>query len=161
MAETRSKVAPRPPRPEPEELLELFRGAFIAFKHRQRALLDQAGLSISEWTGLHLCSQGGARAREIAETIGLTPAGVTSLIDRLEGRRLVRRLRDPTDRRAIRIELTSTGRQLHDGTRRRVIRLWRGSVERLTPTEYAGLATGLRGLVRLEDPAAMGSPPGG
>ncbi|MGA8303103.1 MAG: MarR family transcriptional regulator [Thermoplasmata archaeon] len=147
-------------RPAPDEVAEMFRDAFIAFKRRQGTVLHEAGLSYSEWTGLHLCAQNGAHAREMAESIGLTPAGVTDIIDRLEDRGLVRRTRDPKDRRAIRIELTNAGRRRHRETRRRVLQMWGATVERLAPSEYAALATGLRALARLEDPAAARAAPG-
>jgi DNA-binding MarR family transcriptional regulator len=152
MSETVVLAASRRPATTPDEVAELFRDAFIAFKRRQRAVLDRAGLSYSEWTGLHLCSQNGTRAREMAEAIGLTPAAVTDIIDRLESRGLVRRTRDSKDRRAIRIELTPAGRRQHRETRRGVMRMWGATVERLAPREFEALATGLRALARLEDP---------
>jgi DNA-binding MarR family transcriptional regulator len=152
MSETAGPTAPNAPGPTPDEVAELFRDAFVAFKRRQRAVLDRAGLSYSEWTGLHLSAQNGTRAREMAETIGLTPAGVTAIIDRLEKRGLVRRTPDSKDRRAIRVELTPAGRRQHRETRRGVMRMWGDTVGRLAPREYEALATGLRALARLEDP---------
>lgn len=142
------------PGPAPDEVAELFRDAFISFKRRQREVLDQAGLSYSEWHGLHLCAQSGTRARELAEALGLTPAAVTDIIDRLEDRGLVRRSRDPQDRRAIRVELTPAGRRQHRETKRDVLRMWTGMVGRLAPSEYAALALGLRALAALDRPGA-------
>jgi DNA-binding MarR family transcriptional regulator len=48
-------------------------------------------------------------AGAIAETTGLTTASVTALIDRLERRQFVRRLRDPSDGRRVIIEVTANG----------------------------------------------------
>jgi DNA-binding MarR family transcriptional regulator len=44
----------------------------------------------------------------------LSSAGMTSRLDRLEGRGLVKRAADPTDRRAIVVGLTDAGRKLLD-----------------------------------------------
>ncbi|HTZ62124.1 MAG TPA: MarR family transcriptional regulator [Thermoplasmata archaeon] len=122
----------------------------MAFKRRQRAVLEQAGLSYSEWTGLHISAQGGARAREVAESIGLTSAGITDLVDRLEARRLVRRAPDPDDRRAIRIELTEAGRRLHTETRRTSLLAFARILGSLSAGEYAALVKGLRAFARVE-----------
>lgn len=44
----------------------------------------------------------------------LSSAGMTSRLDRLEERGLIRRVRDPKDRRAISLLITATGRRLVD-----------------------------------------------
>ena len=44
----------------------------------------------------------------------LSSAGMTSRLDRLERRGLVRRLRDPDDRRGVLVELTDAGRKIVD-----------------------------------------------
>jgi DNA-binding MarR family transcriptional regulator len=44
----------------------------------------------------------------------LSSAGITSRLDRLEGRGLVKRLRDPNDRRGVLIELTEEGARILD-----------------------------------------------
>lgn len=48
----------------------------------------------------------GTRPTALREYLGITSAGVTTLIDRLVGRSLVRRDVDPTDRRVNRITAT-------------------------------------------------------
>ncbi|HTW40361.1 MAG TPA: MarR family transcriptional regulator [Thermoplasmata archaeon] len=147
-------------RPSPDEVAEMFRDAFTVIRRRQRSILERSDLSLSEWSALHLCVQGGARAREIADAVGLTPAAVTDIIDRLQRRRLVHRTRDPRDRRAIRIELTETGRRLHREASRQMMRFFSATVERLAPKEYEALATGLRALVRVEDTPHAHTGPG-
>lgn len=47
----------------------------------------------------------------IAEKYMLTKAGLTSIIDRLEEKELVRRVRSESDRRVIYVELTEKGRE--------------------------------------------------
>ncbi len=144
--------------PSPEELVEMFADAFVAFKRQVAAEASQVDLSFSEWRCLRLCAEGGARGGALAEGIEITPAGVTDLVDRLERRGLVRRARDPEDRRAVRVELTAAGRRLFGETRRRVIQRATEVVRRLDPADYRALATGLRALNRLA-PAARAAPP--
>ncbi|WP_019544516.1 MarR family winged helix-turn-helix transcriptional regulator [Streptomyces sulphureus] len=49
------------------------------------------------------------RMADLAERLGVVPRQVTSLVDALEERGLVRRVPDPANRRATRIELTDEG----------------------------------------------------
>lgn len=53
--------------------------------------------------------QGESRPSEIAELTGISPSGVTKLIDRLENHGLVERGSVPGDRRGTRIVLTAQG----------------------------------------------------
>ncbi|TLG15597.1 MarR family transcriptional regulator [Nocardia cyriacigeorgica] len=50
----------------------------------------------------------------LADTLMLSRAGMTGRLDRLESAGLVRRIADAADRRAIRVALTETGRELID-----------------------------------------------
>ena len=47
--------------------------------------------------------------KQIAASLLLSPAGLTSRLDRLEAMRLIARLPEPTDRRTVRIQLTTAG----------------------------------------------------
>jgi DNA-binding MarR family transcriptional regulator len=55
--------------------------------------------------------EGPRPAGEIAAEIGLTPAAVTSLIDRLEARGFVERRRSETDRRQVLVAMTDAARK--------------------------------------------------
>ena len=54
------------------------------------------------------------RPTDLARQLMLSPAGMTSRLDRLVGLELVDRSPDPEDRRSWRIELTARGRQVVD-----------------------------------------------
>lgn len=54
----------------------------------------------------------GISAGTLAEILRLHPSTLTGILHRLERRDLVRRTRDPKDRRRARLELTSRGRRL-------------------------------------------------
>lgn len=50
---------------------------------------------------------------DLSRRLGLDPTIVVGLIDGLEARKVVRRVRDPADRRRYLLELTAAGRRLH------------------------------------------------
>lgn len=50
--------------------------------------------------------------RELAEEVGCSGGNMTQVLDQLESRGFVRRLRDPQDRRYIRVSLTPAGEEL-------------------------------------------------
>ena len=77
----------------------------------------------------------------------LSSAGVTSRIDRLERRGLVRRLADPDDRRGIIVELTDQGIDVVDAAVTAVSISDRQLLVRLDPQELAQLEILLRKLL--------------
>jgi DNA-binding MarR family transcriptional regulator len=77
----------------------------------------------------------------------LSSAGVTSRIDRLERRGLVRRLPDPNDRRGVIIELTEAGLNVVDAAVAANSISDRQLLERLEPDELVTLESLLRKLL--------------
>jgi DNA-binding MarR family transcriptional regulator len=72
------------------------------------AIAQRLGLSATDLKALDLLQRlGPLAAGAIAAETGLATASVTSLIDRLERKRLVRRVRDRVDRRRVVVTLTS------------------------------------------------------
>ena len=83
----------------------------------QRSLLEQrlAPLDLTmQQAGvlLQVARQREARPNQIAIDIGTDTAGMTRLLDRLEGKGLLVRRNDPGDRRSLIIELTREGSEL-------------------------------------------------
>jgi DNA-binding MarR family transcriptional regulator len=83
----------------------------------------------------------------------LSSAGVTSRIDRLERRGLVRRLPDPDDRRGVIVELTDEGVKLVDEAVAAVADSDRQLLERLDADEVAALQELLRKLLGALEPS--------
>ena len=54
-------------------------------------------------------------ASDLAKASMLTSGTITTRVDGLEGRGLVRRRSDPSDRRAVRVRLTQKGKEVVDG----------------------------------------------
>ncbi|MBV9788617.1 MAG: MarR family transcriptional regulator, partial [Chloroflexi bacterium] len=70
------------------------------------AIAERVGLGATDEKTLFILSGAGRlTAGEIAQHTGLTTASVTSLIDRLERKGFVQRVRDAKDRRKIYVEL--------------------------------------------------------
>ncbi len=70
----------------------------------------------------------------------LSSAGITSRLDRLEGRGLVRRGRDPNDRRGVLVELTDEGRRVLDEAVKVNTQAERSLVRGLNDAEAVALA---------------------
>jgi DNA-binding MarR family transcriptional regulator len=83
----------------------------------------------------------------LARGLMLSSAGVTSRIDRLERRGLVRRLPDPNDRRGVIIELTDEGLEVVDAAVTANSASDRQLLARLDPQEIAQLEGLLRKLL--------------
>jgi DNA-binding MarR family transcriptional regulator len=63
---------------------------------------------------LALRLNGGAGGQELAQMMGVSPATMTGIVDRLASAGYVSRREDPKDRRVRRIELTAAGTTLMD-----------------------------------------------
>ncbi|MFF8863597.1 MarR family winged helix-turn-helix transcriptional regulator [Streptomyces sp. NPDC015139] len=79
-------------------------GAVTVMLHS--ALAARRGLNATEVRTLdHLRREGPLTAKDLAGLTGLAPASVTGLLDRLEAKGFVRRVKHPTDRRRVVVEL--------------------------------------------------------
>lgn len=89
---------------------------------RLHRLLDETvaaqGLSHGEWRVLNSLRLAGTPYRrsagELARLADLSTGAMTNRLDQLEEAGLVKRLRDPDDRRGVLVELTQRGRELWD-----------------------------------------------
>lgn len=80
----------------------------------------------------------------LSKGLMLSSAGMTSRLDRLERGGLVRRLPDPTDRRALLVELTESGSKVVDEAVATNTKSERDLLRTLTAAEVATLARLLR-----------------
>ena len=86
-------------------------GAHAAAKFGER--LRPLGLTPAHVGSLRLIAASpGASQQEIAERLRMFPSRFVALVDELEERKLVRRLEDPRDRRAYRLEATPRAREV-------------------------------------------------
>ena len=120
---------------------------------RQEDVFGRFGLSRGEVGALSALRISGPPYRlsptRLAKGLMLSSAGITSRIDRLERRGLVRRLDDPDDRRGVIIELTDDGRDVVDEAVAALAISDRQLLERLDPQEVEQLEGLLRKVLAL------------
>ncbi|GAA1004052.1 hypothetical protein Aple_005710 [Acrocarpospora pleiomorpha] len=73
---------------------------------------DLAPFDVTSQQAALLMHASGNTPNRLAALLGTDTAGMTRLLDRLETKNLIRRQRNPADRRSIVIELTPEGRAL-------------------------------------------------
>jgi DNA-binding MarR family transcriptional regulator len=107
------------------------------------------GVTASEARALtELLAAHGIAQGQLAALLGLEKSTVSRLAAGLEGKGWIRRGRDEQNHRYVRLYLTPQGRAVAD----RIWQAWQSRqariLARLTAEERAGLATGLRGVLR-------------
>ncbi|TVL20420.1 transcriptional regulator [Shewanella xiamenensis] len=96
-----------------EQLLISLRRVIRAIDIHSRQLNKHSGLTGPQLMVMQKIAQLGAPlAKQVAEEITLSPATVTTIIDRLEGRGLVIRKRSESDKRKVHLYLSDAGRAL-------------------------------------------------
>ncbi len=114
--------------------------------------LFDSGLTIPQMRVLFCASRrGGARPGFIAERARMAPPNVTSVVDRLAERNLVRREPDPEDGRATIILLTEDGKRMVRAIASAAGERLQTALDALSAEELEALETGLRALVRVMD----------
>jgi DNA-binding MarR family transcriptional regulator len=142
-------VASRTPRPSREEEL----GQLIGRTRRAmwRAVsrsLEPEGHSIFVWQILsNLVRNGPSTQRDLAESVGQHPAGISRLVDALVDDALVRTRRCTEDRRRVYVEITPRGRSRFRKMRPVVVGAIGGVVGSLTAPERDQLKVLLTKLV--------------
>lgn len=129
------------PLPEPHTLDFLL--AQVSRLHYQRAhgLLESLGLGRGQPPVLHLLwEQDGLTHGELAERLGLTPATISRMLQRMEKNGFVQRRPDPTDQRVSRVYLTEAGRDV----RARLQAIW----EQMEIENFAGFSDEERAVLR-------------
>lgn len=78
-----------------------------------KELLRKRNLTTSQLATLrHLARRGALSAGDLARGISVSQATITGIVDRLETRELVTRIRDREDRRRVVIDLTESGHEV-------------------------------------------------
>jgi DNA-binding MarR family transcriptional regulator len=75
------------------------------------AIAERFGINRTDLRHLDLLYEGPLSAGQLSERSGLSPAAMTTLIDRLERKGYVRRVRDANDRRRVFVELTDQAKK--------------------------------------------------
>ena len=98
-----------------EELLVALRKVIRAIDIRSKELSRDVGLTGPQLIVLQQVGKNpGVMVKEIARSITLSPATVTSILDRMESRGHVNRVRSTQDKRKVGVFLTDVGQSLLD-----------------------------------------------
>ena len=96
-----------------DELLIALRKVIRAIDLHSKQLNKTSGLTGPQLLIMHEVAQtDGITASRIAQNVNLSPATVTNILDRLESRALVRRVRSELDKRRVSLHLTEQGQAL-------------------------------------------------
>ncbi len=95
------------------EIIASIRKIMRAVDIYSNRLKEQIGLNSSQLACLDYLRQYGSKSiSELGKLLNLSPSMLTNIIDQLESRLLVKRVRSDKDRRKIKIELTEMGLQI-------------------------------------------------
>lgn len=115
----------------------------------QAKLWQTSEITLTQLSVLRLLRGGPQTVGRLGTEVGLSPASVTRLVDRLERRNLVSRSRDAVDRRRVDVSLTLDGERLLGRSK-----VFRGSdihlaVEAMPADDRKRMTAALRRLVEL------------
>jgi DNA-binding MarR family transcriptional regulator len=92
-----------------ESLGYLIKLAFASIQRAVDATMTPLDLTAMQWGPLMLLAQGSDTAAELARCACVDTGAMTRMLDRLEAKGLIRRVRSAEDRRVIKLELTEEG----------------------------------------------------
>jgi DNA-binding MarR family transcriptional regulator len=115
----------------------------------QAKLWQVSGITMAQLSVLRQLRNGPETVGKLGAEVGLSPASVTRLVDRLEKRGLVARSRDAEDRRRVDVRLTSQGERVLGESK-----VFKGSdvhlaVEAMTSDERRAMTASLSRFVEL------------
>jgi MarR family transcriptional regulator, transcriptional regulator for hemolysin len=111
--------------------------------------LEQDRLAVTDFWALTAIADGETSPTALGHLLAVTPASMTQLLDRLERRRLIRRSRNPGDRRATVLALTAEGRQIQRRAGVRSGKFLDDLASELSPKALAALQTLSRELAEI------------
>jgi DNA-binding MarR family transcriptional regulator len=135
---------------DPVALANRLRPALLRLNRELRRETASLGVTGGQATLLYLISRSpGAGVRELAAREGMSAAGMSGHVDRLEAAGLVRRVPSTDDRRRVGLELTEGGVRMLRAVRRRRTAWLAQRLGRLDPDELEALEAALGPLARL------------
>ena len=123
-------------------------------------LKDRFGLTSSQITCLEFLQENGASPiSSITKTLQLSPSMLTNIIDQLETRKYIQRVRSTTDRRVILIAITSFGKEIMenipDSLNKKLLR----NLSTLNPNEKQNIHSSLAQIISFIEAEELNSLP--
>jgi len=134
-----------------QELRGLVNAFLTRFSGTNSAAVNgpHADLNCQELRLVERLGDGGpAKMRDLAEHLNLAANSVTTLVDHLEQRGVVRRNRSGEDRRVVMVELTDDGRVMYDAAVTEMLAVLRCMLEALEPGEREAFVGMFRKIAR-------------
>jgi MarR family 2-MHQ and catechol resistance regulon transcriptional repressor len=114
-----------------QDILKQFQCIHATAANGPHVELNMQELRVVEFLG----NEGPRMMRELAEHLAVAVNSMTSIVDGLERKKLVRRQRSVEDRRVVRVELTNAGREIYQSAVEVNLRLFRSMLRALTQDE--------------------------
>jgi DNA-binding MarR family transcriptional regulator len=135
---------------DPVGLANRLRPALLRLNRELRRETASLGITGGQAALLYLISRSpGLGVRSLAALEGMSAAGMSGHVDRLEAAGLVRRVPSTDDRRRVGLELTDEGVRMLRAVRRRRTAWLAQRLGRLDPAELEALERALEPLARL------------
>ncbi|UFU07187.1 MarR family winged helix-turn-helix transcriptional regulator [Ruania halotolerans] len=136
-----------PPNPD-ADLHELLLYAAHQTRRAWAQSLEEWGLSPHQAMALRTAmADDGGRVSDLAARLRIAPRSATEVVDTLEERGLIERVRSPEDRRAVLVQVTDDGRGLVEHIERARDEAQRTMFDRLSPDDQDELRRLLRTLI--------------
>jgi DNA-binding MarR family transcriptional regulator len=137
----------------------LARRLLNAFAQHYEALFRSSDITYPQWTILMLLYTGfGRTAAEMARQMCHDAGAMTRLVDQLEKRGFVARLRDTADRRIVNLVLTDQGHALADTLKSRVVAFLNVALEDFSQEEFATWLRLTSRMITVIDAQPIGEP---
>lgn len=163
MTETKPTENPTPAQPETEsarEILRALRRILRAVDLHGRRLAQHHGLTGPQLICLREIRRNGPlNPGQLARSISLSPATVTGILDRLEGRALVSRRRRNRDKRQVLVQLTDPGAELLSQVAPPLQERFVERLAELEPADRERIADSLEQVVALMDAEEIDAAP--
>jgi len=149
-----------------DELVARLRGVISRLARQLNATSTDEGLTPTQYSVLGLVGSRGALAlAELTELEGLNPTMLSRIVRKLDEDGLIRRLPDPADQRAVRVEITEAGSVVHLRVRAQRTRVLAECLERLPPSTVENLLSAVPAMEavaeELKSPSTAQQPSGG
>jgi DNA-binding MarR family transcriptional regulator len=120
--------------------------------------LVRQGISMTQLQVMHLLNHHGEMPMSrLAEMLDVSLSNGTGLIDRVEERGFVERIRVPSDRRMVMVRLTPVGRQMLDEIETVREQILRRVLDKLDPRQLTGVATAMADLRQAVEATLIGT----
>jgi DNA-binding MarR family transcriptional regulator len=122
----------------PVDVANRLRPVLLQLNRHLRRELAPLGITGGQAALLHAIRQNpGIGVRDLARREGVSTAGMSTTLTRLEGAGMIRRTRAGEDRRRVGVELTELGTRVHRSARSRRTAWLAARLKRLSPEQLA------------------------